>query len=556
MARRRSGAASFISGLAGGMALGQQWRDASERNALNKELADIGAVSETAVASGDEAQKAGMDAYNAALSAAETPEARTRVEQDYAPTLAALEAEKARPASVVQSFGTGRNFQQLADKAALPDALIAAREGVYRRHGKDDEADRLLDRRDQRKTAGMQSRLMGIQIKNAETEQAYKDSLPELMKTSRFAQAQAAGGKYSLADSLADNAAFLAHGTKFGKVDPDKWMSLAGTMQKVEEEGYHKALALADAGGDLKQVAKVFNASGKVQFDPASVVSDKTGAIKLRGQDVPTRIIQYKDATGNVQTINTAAELAALGEAKSLLDMHFSGNRDKNDARRLAHEAARIGLAREQLEQGKRQLVQTDDGAFVVNLGGKNTPPFIAALHGIGGKAGGKSRASEAEARLLDDVRATVGSNMKGGMMSDMDPDLNKKLDAVTAAAGKIVAEHKAAGKALPNSADLYTLAVERATQKPQQQGRPGWSAREIQAGRTSAGTISAVGGGVERPVSKDIGYSPDNPIQYSYIMSSINDSPSSRAQAQAWVDGNMLSASKKIAVMKALGMK
>lgn len=28
------------------------------------------------------------------------------------------------------------------------------------------------------------------------------------------------------------------------------------------------------------------------------------------------------------------------------------------------------------------------------------------------------------------------------------------------------------------------------------------------------------------------------------------------RAQAQAWIDGNMLSAQKKIAVKKALGMK
>ncbi|MBK7814498.1 MAG: hypothetical protein IPJ52_09425 [Rhodocyclaceae bacterium] len=82
----------------------------------------------------------------------------------------------------------------------------------------------------------------------------------------------------------------------------------------------------------------------------------------------------------------------------------------------------------------------------------------------------------------------------------------------------------------------------------------PGWSGREIQAGRTSAGLIG--GEGVEQPVSQDIGYNPDNPTQYSYVMTNLNNMPSLKAQAQAWIDGNMLSAQKKIAVKKALGVK
>lgn len=159
MSRRRNSAAAFISGLAGGMALGQKWKESSERSALRKDLADVSNVRETAVASGDEAQKAGMDAYNMALSAAATPEDRARVEQDYAPTLKALEAEMARPASVIQTFGTGRNFQQVADKAGLSDAQAVARAGIYAAHGREDDATRTLQNQSRRREIADQQEL-------------------------------------------------------------------------------------------------------------------------------------------------------------------------------------------------------------------------------------------------------------------------------------------------------------------------------------------------------------------------------------------------------------
>lgn len=154
MSRRRNSAAAFISGLAGGMALGQKWKESSERSALRKDLADVSNVRETAVASGDEAQKAGMDAYNMALSAAATPEERARVEQDFKPTLSALESRKASPAAIAYSVGTGQNFRQQAepfDPNQLAGAKTQARADIYSRHGREDDAARVLTNEQRRR---------------------------------------------------------------------------------------------------------------------------------------------------------------------------------------------------------------------------------------------------------------------------------------------------------------------------------------------------------------------------------------------------------------------
>lgn len=247
---------------------------------------------------------------------------------------------------------------------------------------------------------------------------------------------------------------------------------------QVERQAAVRDAVAAAAQGDFTKAMETYkrfvpdgaNATNVVQQKDGTIVIERESAVD--GAKLPNQTFKSLD--------QFVSSLNALSDSKALTEYIDRTFRRDIDSRRLNLEGERVGIAREQLEQGKRQLVQTDDGTFVVNLGGKNTPASVAALQGVGGKAGGKSKAVEAEAKLLDDVRATAGSNMKGGMMAGVDPELNKKLDAVTAAAGKIVAEHKAAGKALPNSADLYTLAVERATQKPQQQGRPGWGIRPL----------------------------------------------------------------------------
>ncbi len=157
--KRRSGINDFLQGFVSTYGIGRKIAQDIRDDSMRNELASINDVRETQVASGDEAQKAGMDAYNAALSAAETPEARARVEQDYAPTLAALEAEQARPASVAHSFGTGRNYQQVADRSVLPDAQALARAGIYSRHGREDDATRTLQNQSRRREIADQQEL-------------------------------------------------------------------------------------------------------------------------------------------------------------------------------------------------------------------------------------------------------------------------------------------------------------------------------------------------------------------------------------------------------------
>ncbi|MCP6264563.1 hypothetical protein NL440_26645, partial [Klebsiella pneumoniae] len=64
---------------------------------------------------------------------------------------------------------------------------------------------------------------------------------------------------------------------------------------------------------------------GRVQADPANIVSDK---MVKRPDGVTTRVIQYKDAQGNVRTVDTVAELDALGKASDVFTRYFQKRQD------------------------------------------------------------------------------------------------------------------------------------------------------------------------------------------------------------------------------------
>lgn len=131
--------------------------------------------------------------------------------------------------------------------------------------------------------------------------------------------------EYSVGDALADRAALIDHDAKYGKLDARAFGEFTDILNKVQSEGYEKTLRLAQSGGSLQEVAKSFNASGKVQLDPASVVSDKM----VKGKDgVETRVIQFKDGQGNLRTINTVAELDSLGKAGDVFTRFYQGRQD------------------------------------------------------------------------------------------------------------------------------------------------------------------------------------------------------------------------------------
>ena len=149
--------------------------------------------------------------------------------------------------------------------------------------------------------------------------------------------------EYSVGDRLADRATLLDYKARAGKVDPREFGEFTDLLDKVQGEGYERAMRLAQSGAPIQEVAKAFNATGQTKFDPASVVSDKV----VKGKDgVETRVIQYKDAQGNVRTINTVAELDALGKASDVYTRFYQGetNRRGNEQLQLSKNAdARAG---------------------------------------------------------------------------------------------------------------------------------------------------------------------------------------------------------------------
>lgn len=140
---------------------------------------------------------------------------------------------------------------------------------------------------------------------------------------------------YSEAESLADSGRLLAFKASKGKADPAEILQYAERLQKVSDEGYGKALKLAQGGAPLEKVIEQFNQTGKVKLDPAAVVSDQM----VPGADgVPARVIKVRDASGNVQTINALSELDAIGQAESYFNRFYKAedNRRGNNADKRA----------------------------------------------------------------------------------------------------------------------------------------------------------------------------------------------------------------------------
>lgn len=340
----------------------QRERDEYARQEDERRLASstIGAVGNTsgAAASGEEALSAGMGSMEAAVAGAATPEAKAVAQKAYEPTIAALQAARGTAAQEGTTYTRdqadgdylrglyGINPAKAMQVEAAQHQLKKNRsEDAYQsgvkdwmqnsRYGKVMSANQQADQEYQNALAGYQ-------------EQIKSGASPETVGPQPVAPSRQ---KYGLADSLADSAGFLAYEAKHGKFDPTKWQGLAEKMDKIESEGYTKVLKLAEAGAPITKVAEEFGKYGEMKFDPKSVISDKTSKAIIRGVEVPTRIITYRDSKGSEQTINVSAELAGMGEAKDLLATHFAINADKragsadsraSESHRLALPAAKV----------------------------------------------------------------------------------------------------------------------------------------------------------------------------------------------------------------------
>lgn len=161
--------------------------------------------------------------------------------------------------------------------------------------------------------------------------------------------------EYSIGDSLADRAALVDHDAKYGKLDTRSFGEFSDMLNKVQSEGYERALRLAQSGAGVAEIAKAFNASGKVQLDPAAIVSDKM----VKGKDgVLTRVLEFKDQNGDIRTINAVAELDAMGKAGEVFSRFYQaeGNRRGNEQLQLSRNAdSRAGA-----NQGEAQAARAE----------------------------------------------------------------------------------------------------------------------------------------------------------------------------------------------------
>lgn len=170
---------------------------------------------------------------------------------------------------------------------------------------------------------------------------------------------------YSVGESLADSGRLLAFKAAKGKADPAEILQYAERLQKVSDEGYGKALKLAQGGAPLAKVIEQFNQTGSMKLDPAAIVSDE---MVKDADGVPSRVIKVRDANGNVQTINALSELAAIGQAEN----YFS-RFDKNRT---------FKLKERELEEVKIRNAETKAERASIRAG-------LAAARGGGGAQGG-----------------------------------------------------------------------------------------------------------------------------------------------------------------------
>ncbi len=154
----------FWAGLAGGFGTGLTIGEKFKQMGMQADIANVPGQDSTPVASGQEAAAAGTKAYQDQMDRAQTDEEKKQVEQNFRPTLDALQNDATRPASVAYSLGTGQNFRQ-ANKPFSTDEIATQqstdRQSIYRTAGRPDLANEELraerDRRALSDDAGIRS---------------------------------------------------------------------------------------------------------------------------------------------------------------------------------------------------------------------------------------------------------------------------------------------------------------------------------------------------------------------------------------------------------------
>lgn len=254
----------------------------------------------------------------------------------------------------------GKTYDQPLDEKATDRARLIAMAGVKAKFGDPMAAIQMRQQVTQADMAEKQSAAMDRQAKREDKADAYETGKADLFKQSRYAAVYDAGQKYQadsaayqerlrsagndpeklaalgpaptkpdvsygVIDSLHDKALGIAYDIQHGRGDLSRMTEFATQMQGVQDEGYVRALRLAQAGASREEIAKAFNASGKLQVTPEQIAEVTDTKTDLGGgAKVPSKVIVLKIGD-QVRKIDTARELDSFGKAQEIVERAFKG---------------------------------------------------------------------------------------------------------------------------------------------------------------------------------------------------------------------------------------
>lgn len=151
------------------------------------------------------------------------------------------------------------------------------------------------------------------------SEDAYKAKRQETLAGGHFARNK---GQVTPGQMMEDYANLVQLDAEHGKISTEGMLAFQQRMQQIEDEGYTKALRLAQSGAPIEQVVKTINGAGKGRMAPDDVLSD---AMVPGADGVQRRIITLRDGT----KIDALAELDALGKAGEVFNRFYQAEQNR-----------------------------------------------------------------------------------------------------------------------------------------------------------------------------------------------------------------------------------
>lgn len=411
MARKNRGA-DLLEGFAQGMQLAGAVKRVGEESAIKDELAQLSATAANDATAEDPAQASAARA----MAQAGVLEKHGRLE----------DAQRLRSQALQGQLAT----LQIADTKARGERAKTEFEWQTTDRARLDKDRAREDEWKAGRTAAFQSTAFaqkeGAYNKSMESYNKAKadyDSAVERGDTTAVAPVAPAKPSTSIGETLRDHATILAHDIAYNKASPDDVLKFQQMRKNVEDEGYGRALKLAQSGAPLTAVVAEMNRTGEHQIDPASIVSDKQ---VTREGGVKSRVITMRSPDGRTQTIDTYAELTAIGQGDKVFEQAVKLHSMSAQDRQAAISGGHLALAQRQYNDQKPEreakdeearlrvkLAQTEDPKEQARLSEK-----IAAL-----RTGTRSGAARLDPVHVKEARAMVEAGAA--------PDMATALEAV-----------------------------------------------------------------------------------------------------------------------------